>query len=1416
MNAEQLKGAGFNDNEINQYRGTLSQAGFSVDEIDNYLGRQPGARITRYQVGGVQDYSTPRAMRPEWNAPEALPISQEIPTPIADKKMLSQAGFSESEINKYLSANRPWEHPVKEGLKGVGKEALQSFLPENIRKNLLAAGETAGSLATGMVGFVAGVPPLVVGGPKYGPKAAERVGKALTYQPATEQGKQLTGIVSKPFELITMGEDKFAEWAMSQYKTLEETEKEVGDKELAQILHNADFSPKTREWMARSIFRVGLLGLPLLKKVFGKAITPAEAVKEVVKNPEIAKELKIESPEQLTIEEASPIIGKIKPTEIPSPRYVFEEPTEAPKPTPQPENMILYHGSPAKVDKLEIGKPSPRDPSYRSAVISLTDDQKYAQRYAGKQGTVGEYTLDMKNPIDLGDGEATSTVATFLKKIGSPKSAEELKLNPTGWVEQWRMVSYNKDIVKILKDLGYDGAIWKENKGKSTAYSVFSPDQIKGKGTIKDGQEFVITPDETIKGKLLPYRGLEKLSQEQKRQVQTGAIRLPQKKTPGSPEVSFDPEIESAYQKSVAQPETLSLKVKDTFQSIWHKATREYEYLPKDAKFAEARFSLKQLEKQRGVAQEKTVRGIGETLSGLDKNEYDVFTRKVILDDLSNEAVAGHDLPWGLTHESLIKEKIKFDSVVEGSPKVQEAINKRTSMWNDLKTRYENAMNDIGVDVSGKIKNENYFRHQVLEYVNLNGIFGTGKKLKSPTYRGFLQKRKGSSLDINRDYLQPETEVMAQMEYDIQIANTIKRIEDIYDISDSVKKEAKKQGLTDWHKAIPEKHSTWQAREGNVFYMIDSIPAKLAEQLKSGALEKLGITEEDLKQIRAMGGKRKELVLPDELVATLDELVKQKTGSVLANADRKILRAWKIWTLISPRRYFKYNFRNLTGDADAAFVGNHSGFKKTPQATKELYDVIVDKKQMTPDMHDWFDRGGMPANLQAQEMGEFKNLWMFKRLYEQNKGIKDLPQELWKKYWRGARISTDMRESVLRYANYLDYLEQIKKDGKPKNYGASIPEEIMGLKEPKDQAYWLSNDLLGAYDRVSVMGQNLREYWVPFWSWKEVNFKRYIQFAKNAVNDRKLTSLIGNKALATVAKSPYIAYRIGSFMVKATALWSGLQVWNHTRFPDEEKELSVEERSKPHVILGRDENGKIISFNRMGALGDFLEWFGLDTAPHYVDAWFNGKMTLKDIAKDMAKSPVNVATSVITPFVKTPAELATRRTLYPDIIRPGTIRDKGLYLARNLGLENEYIAITGKPSEGYKTSLTKAFVYSTDPGQVAYSAVFDMKNEFLKKMGKGAEGFWLTPRGGTLYNLKLAIRYKDKEATDKYLGEYAKMGGTREGLKSSLEFMNPLSGMTKKEQTVFVLSLNDEDKKTLGRAVHFYLTTLLGNKEVQR
>lgn len=916
---------------------------------------------------------------------------------------------------------------------------------------------------------------------------------------------------------------------------------------------------------------------------------------------------------------------------------------------------------------------------------------------------------------------------------------------------------------------------------------------------------------------------LEELRRQRRLEEQFGGIRIGQPR-PTRPLFEFsDPGIEKSYQESVPKKEPFTAKAGEYFTDIWHKMTRPYEHLPRNKEFAQLQFDLTKLGKQKGVASYNAVMGkspkdmgIAKILSGLKREDYNLFTRNVIVNDLIRESDKGHDLPWGFDKDSLRIEKVRLDTETANNPAVQDALTKRKAMWDTLKDDYTTAMQDIGFDVSERFKNEDYFRHQILEYVNLKGLFGTGKRLKTPTNRGFLKAREGSELDINRDFIEPEYEVMSQMFYDIQVSKTIKNIDKNYSIADQVKKDAKAKGLEDWHEAIPRGYVPWQPREGNVFYMADSIPAKLAEKLHSGLLEELGITKDDLRRALAVGGKRRELVVKEEVAKTLDELVKTKTASVLGNADRELMRGIKAWFLFAPRRYLKYEARNMTGDSDASFVGNPRGFLKTPQATKELGDVLFGKKEITGELKEFFDRGGFDSTLFAQEMGDLKSLWTFERLYkEQNiPEVTEIPYRVWKKYWKTIRVTNTFRETILRYGNYLDYFEQMKADanGKPKNFGASKPEEIMGLKDIRDRAYWLSNDLLGAYDRISVMGQHLREYWYPFWSWKELNFKRYVQFAKNLSEDGQLAQAVGKKAIGTLAKTPFMAAKVGRFLISATAFWSALQVWNHTMFPDEEDDLAEDIKSQPHIIFGKDSEGNIIYFNRIGALGDFLEWFGLDNSPKYVDKWMKGEMTLKEIAEDMVKSPINIIVQGTTPQIKVPAEFITGRTLFPDVFKPGTIRDRGFYLSRVLGLENEYKEIAGLPSKGYADSLKNFFVYSADPGQGAYSEIQETKRRWLKQQGKGAEGFWLTPRGNALYNLKLAIRYKDEEALNKYMYEYYALGGNARGIEESLKRMDPRSGLTKREREQFEESLSLDQVKQLEKAVEFYEVTLRGNK----
>jgi len=570
-----------------------------------------------------------------------------------------------------------------------------------------------------------------------------------------------------------------------------------------------------------------------------------------------------------------------------------------------------------------------------------------------------------------------------------------------------------------------------------------------------------------------------------------------------------------------------------------------------------------------------------------------------------------------------------------------------------------------------------------------------------------------------------------------------------------------------------------------------------------------------------MGRKFPEMVIREELALTLDNLTKDKPSDPLSDGLKNVMRAWKVYQLVSPKRWAKYNIRNISGDAEAAYLGNPSTFTKVPRATKELYRVFAGDGAMTKDMRDWFERGGMQGLLQAQEIGDVNNLRMFVDLMEKKGKVTELPTKIWQGYWKAARLSTDYREAILRYAAYLDYLEQIKAGkGRPKNFGASVPEEVMALKSDEDKAYWLSNDLLGAYDRVSVIGQKLRDHLIPFWSFQEVNFKRYLQFIKNAARDEKAAEMVGRIATSTlkttIKRSPFIAYRIGKFLIKAIAVWAMLGTYNKVRFPDEEKELPPDVRNIPHIVLGRDKDGKVLYFTRLGVLSDFLEWFGLEEAPDLVSDFLNGKKNLKEIVTEMAKGSANKIIQSIGPQYKIPAELILGRKIFPDAFEPGMIRDRWYYVFQSLDLDEEYSAILKLPRKPYMETLKKFLVYSQEPGQGAYYEIRDLNREFQKKvLGKTAGGWYsdeISAKSRALYNLKLAIRYQDAEAMKRYAAEYISHGGTADGLKTSLRNMHPLHGLKKAEEKAFIAWLDEEDRERLILAMEYYTNVIKGER----
>jgi len=895
-----------------------------------------------------------------------------------------------------------------------------------------------------------------------------------------------------------------------------------------------------------------------------------------------------------------------------------------------------------------------------------------------------------------------------------------------------------------------------------------------------------------------------------------------------------DIDIEAGYQigkKGIPQQHRIirgGLKLLNTMKN---KVARVYEHLPRTRQFGEAHEALRQLVHQRFKKVRHAIeieRGIIEEFRK-DPQRYDLFTRKILLNDLLEEVGRGQEkLPFGFTPEKVKLEATRLDTVLSKYPELQKAVKNRQRIWKAVNNDYTNVMQSLGRDVSHMLTRTDYFRHQVLQYANAKGIIGLSKKLKTPTWRSFLQKRKGYSGIINVDYLQAEAEVLSQMLYDIEVGKTLLKLQKEYDIASKIKTEAKKQGIDPWEKNIPEGHVAWQPREGRVFYMADTIPSKLVVEALAKELEQIGVPIESIKKAWAAGKPYKKWVIPEELAKTLDKVLPAEEPSIIKDAASWAQRKWKRWVLQSPRRFFKYNARNLSGDADAVFVGNPSSFKKVPRATKELYESFVLHKPETPALKDWMDMGGVESMLQAQEMYDIKHNRLFKDLYHEAMTGK---LNVIKKYWNTVRGITDFREAILRYASYLDYLEQMKQtpNGMPKNFGGSIREEIMGIKNIKDRAFRLSNDLLGAYDEISVGGKSLRRYSYPFWSWKELNMKRYTRFVRNAFYDDKLAMTTARKLTSIAIRSPYLAWRIGKLGIKISGLWTALQLYNTFFFPEVEENLPKEIKGRPHLNLGSTEEGEMVYFTRLGALGDLLDTFGFDELPYLVSDLVHGKKSFKDTAKQIIMSAGNEFYQGLTPVWKAPFELLFRQKTFPDVFDTTTIRDKNLYLMQQLNLGDEYIALSQLPGKPYKKTLPGFFAYTGDPLRTSYEEIFDLKKEFQKQYGKDVEGFWLTPRGNALYHMKLAHRYGDKKAMKKYWEEFVAyhlqemditgkppknvLQSIQRSAQQSFENMNPLANLGKDERQAFVKSLNEDEREILMKAMLFYQKILLGQEE---
>lgn len=764
--------------------------------------------------------------------------------------------------------------------------------------------------------------------------------------------------------------------------------------------------------------------------------------------------------------------------------------------------------------------------------------------------------------------------------------------------------------------------------------------------------------------------------------------------------------------------------------------------------------------------------------------------------------------------ETLGKIKQKYDI----KPQLEnEAFRNNKNALNEIiKNEATDKNGNVKLDSKGKPDSETY--RQKMWYnsrimFGFDGLFDLAERNELPTYDGeyarVVEALKRHDLNVPGLYRYvgiiasadlPDNATDAQEQAALNARTVLKYT--------SQKREWIKSVLDDnyqtWEtiaKSMSDTHTIYQPRRGNYFYTKtvvdeDAFNKAYNEMVLSLTLGEIDLGNVDLNKlftqyadtVRLTGAAYEQWVLPNEIVTTMDEIANPKQVLNGTKIARGIVSAWKGWaTSVNPLRTVKFGLRNLIGDLDAVIAGNPKVTMYSKKAVQDIYQAMR-YKNYSDDFMEWVKRGGYTSMIFANEMDTEMQDKLFSHLKEkQGISIFKIPAKAFEKYYNGVENVHNFREAILRYSAYLYFKEAIKRNGGVvKDYVASNKYIVRGLNSIEDKAYQLSKDLLGAYDEVGKLGQTLRRYWIPFYSFTETNLKRYYRLFENIItSDDKISKKAGKLLLKAL-----MVNMLGLLMV----------AWNKLVMKEQDDKLPPSVRNVPHITLGQI-GDNVYAFRQLGSFSELLEWFGLD----------DYKLSSEDLA-----APLDKAWGMVTPFLKMPIELVSGLNFYPSLAHPRAIRDKWQHFFNSFGVDDIYSEVTGKPTKGIGEILKGAVVYNYDYKESAYYEILDIKREYQGKTDNTIYG--TNAKSNALYYMKTAVRYKDKEAALKYLDKYFENGGTAKGIKQSFATLNPMYGFTSKDTAekgeAFIASLTEDEKEKLKIAQDFYENDLMLPQEV--
>jgi hypothetical protein len=632
---------------------------------------------------------------------------------------------------------------------------------------------------------------------------------------------------------------------------------------------------------------------------------------------------------------------------------------------------------------------------------------------------------------------------------------------------------------------------------------------------------------------------------------------------------------------------------------------------------------------------------------------------------------------------------------------------------------------------------------------------------------------------------------------------------------------------------IPEGYTTWKPEPGKGWFWASTVTESMINRMIAGELDP---KDAEFRKVLARG---RELiwVIPQGLAETMDKFYETSEPSWLGKKADWLQSFWKQYILLNPYSVLRYNLNNMSGDLDICLAyapeiaSKHYAFN----AAKDLLAFMHGKEMPTAlksELTEARRLGVIGSGFSVQEVNDvLKVLSMdgfVKHAILQESPSKASPKTWIENYWKFVQQMTGFRENVLRLAAYRFFKENADK----RLYGVSKVEEVNAIEDKNERAAKLARELLGDYGNISKTGEWLRKRLIPFYSWLEINAPRYVYMMRNSKYENRETGSAAGRVAAVTGKRMVMS--AAKLALRANILYGLIMLWNMLLHPDEEEELGESGRRQLHLILGRREDGSIMTVRFQGAWSDALSFFGLEDWPQDVKDVVKGGMSLGEktiaMAKDAYSALVNRGVQSLRPDIKSFGEVTSGYTLYPDVFTPRPVRDRVEHLMKTFKLDSIYRSAMGRPSRG-KTpgapaavqamqqlveDLTGVMSYDSDPGEMAYYDTRSAAFEWLEKKGDEKRfGGRPNKKGNALYWYKQAMKFGDIDAAHRYLTKYYELGGTPRGRIESIRRSHPLASIPKKDRFEFRKSLNPDQERRLKMALDWYKRTYLIGEMIQ-